>query len=92
MGDTTKAKRPQNIKCPWCKKKIDVEVYRDVVEPAVPAEIEIRTVVKKDGQKTMFPEDDKPKGKGKGKKTTVKKGGVKGRAPKKKKQKKGSRK
>jgi len=81
MGDTTKAKRPQhecNIKCPWCKRKIDVEVYRDVIEPSVPAEIEIRTVVKKDGQTTLFPDDDK----GGGKKVTARKS-TKARTPKK---------
>ena len=82
-----KSKKPHaavNIKCPWCKKKMDVVVHKDTVTPAVPAETELRAVVRKDGQKTMFPEDDKDRAKGKGRKVKTRKA-VKGRAPKKKK-------
>lgn len=82
-----KSKKPHaavNIKCAWCKKKMHVVVHKDTVTAAVPAETELRTVVKKDGQKTMFPEDDKDTAKGRGKKVTTRKA-VRGRAPKKKK-------
>ena len=81
-----KAKKPQNeihIKCPWggCGKKIDVEVYRDIVTPSKPAETKIRVVVKKDGQKTLF---DEPSKGSKGTRVKTRKA-VKGKAPKKKK-------
>ena len=78
-----KGKKPHaavNIKCPWCTKKIDVEIHKDTVEPAVPAETKIRTVVKKDGQTTLF---EMPSKKPKGKTVKTRKA-VKGKATKKK--------
>lgn len=89
-GRPKKAQVEVDIDCPWCRKGMHVQVFRDIVEPAVPAVVELVPVVEKDTQGRLFDEGEKPdekSGKAAVKKKGSKKGkkGVKAKAPKKKK-------
>ena len=88
-GRPKRAQVEVSIVCPWdkCGRRINVKIFRDIVEKAVPAKVEFVPVVEKDSQRTLFDEPPGPPKRG-GKKASA----IKGRASKKKKSVKGLKK
>lgn len=56
-----KPKRAQtevHIVCPTCKDRLIVKTFRNIVTPAVAAEVELETVVERDPQARLFTDDE----------------------------------
>jgi hypothetical protein len=58
-GRPKKAQVDINIACPHCQKRMNVQVFRDIVTPAVPAEVELRPIVTPDNQEVFDFEETK---------------------------------